>query len=144
MRRRLTLLSSLVALVLVLALPGTTLAASYTYAVQANTCKSSGGDHGYGRLHFSVKMTEWGNTAANKFTFSAKLQHKELGESRWYTTWNAGTFTWTFGANSATNYYTRWWTYDPDDFAWHRFKVQLKVWHSGMLLASKTLYGKTC
>ena len=144
MRRRLTLLSSLVALVLVLTLPGTTLAASYTYAVQENTCNSSGGDNGYGHLHYAVKMTERGNTAANKFTFSAKVQHRALGSSHWYTDWNAGTFTWTFKANSTTHYYTRWWSYDPNDYAWHRFKVVLKVWHSGILLASKTLYGKTC
>jgi hypothetical protein len=144
MRRRLGLLSSLIALGLILALPATTLGATYTYSIQHNTCRTSGGDHGFGHLYFEVKMTEWGNTAANKFTFSAKAQHKAIGGSRWYTDWNAGTYTRYFRANSATNWYTRWWSYHPNDFAWHRFKVVLKVWHSGILLASKTLYGKTC
>ncbi len=143
MHRRLTLFSSVVALGLVLALPGVTLGSSYTYSIQENTCTTSGGDYGYGHVHFSVKMTEY-SQMANKFTFSAKLQHKEVGGSRWYTDWSAGTFTWLFNANSVNNYYTRWWTYDPGDFAWHRFKVQLKVWRGGILLAGKTLYGKTC
>lgn len=143
MRRRLTFLSSFIALLLVMALPGTTLGASYTYSVKEDTCTTSGGNHGYGHLHFSVKMTEYSKTA-NKFTFTGKAQHRNLGSSRWTTDWNAGTFTWTFRANSANNSYTRWWTYDPDDFAWHRFKVQLKVWRSGLLLAKKTLYGDYC
>jgi hypothetical protein len=143
MHRRLTLFSSLVALALVLVLPGVTLGATYTYSIQENTCTASGGDNGYGHVHFSVKMTEY-STVANKFTFNAKLQHREVGSTRWYTDWNAGTFSWTFKANSVNNNYTRWWTYDPDDFAWHRFKVQLKVWRSGILLASKTLLGEYC
>lgn len=144
MRRRLAFLSTLIALGLVMLLPATTFAASYTYDVKSNTCTASGGNNGYGHLYFKVRMTEWGNTSANKFTFSAKAQHKDLGSSRWYTGSNFGTFTWTFPDNSSTNWYQRWWSYDPPDFAWHRFKVVLKVWHGGFLLASKTLYGKTC
>jgi hypothetical protein len=143
MRRRTTLLSSLVALVIVLSLPGTTLGASYTYTIKDDTCSASGGDFGYGHLRFEVKLTEYSKTA-NKFTFNAKAQRRNLGSTRWTTDWNAGTFTWTFAANSTNNWYTRWWTYDPDDFAWHRFKVQLKVWRGGFVLAQKTLYGETC
>ncbi len=144
MRRRLAFLSTLAALVLVLALPGTTLGATFTYTVQQNICRSSGGNHGYGHLYYQVKLTEYGNSGANKFTFNAKVQHKNLGATRWVTEWNFGTFTRTFRSNSNTNWYSRWWSYDPNDVNWHRFKVTLKVWHSSVLLASRTLYGKTC
>lgn len=144
MRRRLAFLSTLAALVLVLALPATTLAATFTYTIQKNTCATSGGDHGYGHIYYQVKLTEYGNSGANKFTISGKLQHKKLGSSKWVTEWNPGTFTKTFKSNSKTNWYIRWWSYDPNDNNWHRFKVTLKVWHSGTLLAMKTLYGKTC
>lgn len=144
MRRRLAFLSTLVALVVVLLLPATTMASSFTFDVQNNTCSVSGGDHGYGNLYFRVKLTEYGNSGANKFTFSAKAQHRNLGSSRWYTDWNAGTFVRTFTDNGATNWYTRWWSYDPNDFAFHRFKVTLKVWHGGTLLAMRTLLGADC
>lgn len=143
MRRRLTLFSSLVALMLVLALPGTTLASSYTYAIQDNTCTASGGDYGYGHLHFSVKMTEYSNSA-NKFTFTGKVQHRNLGSSRWTTDWSFGTYTYRFLAGRSNTWYTRWFDYSPGDFAWHRIKVQLKVWHNGVPLAYKTVYGDDC
>ena len=143
MRRRLSLLSSLVALVLVLALPGATLGASYTYSIQEDTCNASGGDHGYGHLYFEVKMTEY-SKSANKFTFTGKAQHREIGGSRWYTDWNYGTYTRYFASNSSNNWYTRWFDYDPDDYGWHRIRVVLKVWHDGLLLASKTVQGEYC
>ena len=144
MRRRLAFLSTLIALALVLVLPATTMAASYTYQVKNNTCTASGGDYGWGHLYFKVKLTEWGNTGANKFTFTAKAQHKNLGGNRWYTDWNYGTDTYTFPNNGATYYYVKWYSYDPGDLAWHRIKVTMKVWHNGTLLAKKTIYGKTC
>ena len=144
MRRRLTFFSSTIAILLVMALPATTLAADYTYKVKSNTCNASGGDNGYGHLYFKVRLTEYGNSGANKFTFSGKAQHKDLGSSRWQTGWNYGTFTWWFNDNGSNNWYDRWYSYDPPDFAWHRIKVTLKVWHNGILLAKKTLYGETC
>lgn len=143
MRRRLTFLSSFIALLLVMALPGSTLAASYTYTVQEDTCTASGGDYGYGHLHFQVKMTEY-SKLANKFTFTGKAQHRNVGFSRWYTDWNFGTFTYWFNANNSNTWYSRWFNYHPDDFAWHRIKVVLKVWRNGLLLAKKTLYGEYC
>jgi hypothetical protein len=144
MRRRLTLASTTLAILLALLLPATVAAASYTYTVQKNTCTVSGGDNGYGHFYFKVKLQENGWSDANKFTFAAKAQHKELGGGRWYTSYNWGTFTWTFPDNGDNYWYSRWYTYDPPDFAWHRIKVVLKVWHNGTLLASRTLYSKTC
>lgn len=144
MRRRLTFVSSAVALLLVFVLPAATVsAATYTYQVKANQCSASGGDYGYGELYFKVRLQEW-SQVANKFTFAAKIQHKNLGGSRWYTDWNYGTFVYTFPANGSDYWYTRWWDYDPDDLAWHRIRVVLKVWRGGTLLASKVLVGKTC
>jgi hypothetical protein len=143
MRRRLGFLSTLAALVLVLALPGATLAASYTYTVTKNTCTASGGTYGYGVVHFTVKLTEYSNSA-NKFTFAGKGQRRSLGGSHWTTDYNFGTFTWHFNANSINNSYTRYFDFWPGDFAWHRIQVTLKVWHNGTLLAQKTIHGKEC
>ena len=144
MRRRLTLFSSVLAIMLVMILPATTLAANYTYNVKKNTCTASGGDYGYGHFYFKVRLTEWGNSGANKFTFTGKAQHKNLGSSRWYTDWNYGTFTWWFNDDGSNNWYERWYSFDPNDFAWHRVKVTLKVWHNNTLLAKRSLLGKTC
>ncbi len=144
MRRRLAFASTLVALLLVFALPATTLGATYTYQVKKNVCTVSGGSHGFGHLYFKVKLTEWGNSGANKFTFTAKAQHRNLGGSRWKTAYKFGTFTYNFLSNGSSYNYVRWYTYDPADFAWHRIKVVLKVWHNGSLLAKRTLYGKDC
>ena len=143
MRRRLTFLSALVAWVLVLVLPGTALGATYTYVVTEDTCNASGGDYGYGELHFSVKLTEY-SRVANKFTFAGNAQHREIGSTRWRNDWNFGTFSYWFASNGTNNNYTRWFKYHPGDFAWHRMKVVLKVWHNGTLLARKTVYGDYC
>jgi hypothetical protein len=143
MRRRLTLLSSLVALMLVLALPGTTLAASYTYTIQQNTCTASGGKFGYGQVNFTVKMTEY-SKSANKFTFTGKGQHRNIGSSRWTNEYNFGTFTYRFEDNAISHWYSRYFRYSPADGAWHRIKVVLKVWHGGVLLAYKTVYSRSC
>ena len=145
MRKR-SLMFLPIVVMLALALPGTTLAggSDFTYNVQKNTCTTSGGDYGYGWQYFKVKLTEWGNSGANKFTFTGKAQHKSLGSSRWYTDWNYGTFTWWFNDDGSNNWYERWYTFDPNDFAWHRVKVTLKVWHNNILLAKRTLLGKTC
>lgn len=145
MRRRLTFASTLIALLLMFVLPASTVtAADFTYTVKSNTCSATGGDYGYGHLYFKVKLKEWGNTGANKFTFAGKAQHKNLGGGSWVTEYNYGTFVYTFPDNSDSWYYTRWWSYDPADGNWHRLKVVLKVWHNSTLLASRTLYGKTC
>ena len=83
MRRRLTFVSTLIALLMIFVLPASTVsAATFEYNVRKNTCTASGGDNGYGHLFFKVKLYEWGNTGANKFTFAAKAQHKELGQQQ--------------------------------------------------------------
>ena len=144
MRRRLTLLSSMIALLLIFVLPASTVtAATYTYRVKSNQCSATGGNHGYGHLYFKVRLQEY-SQVANKFTMAAKVQHRNLGSSRWRTDWNFGTFTYRFPANSANYWYARWWSYDPGDFAFHRMQVVLKVWRGSTLLASRTIYGKTC
>jgi hypothetical protein len=144
MRRRLAFVSTLIALVLVLALPGTTLGATFTYSIQSNTCSASGGKYGYGHLYFKVQLKEYGWSGANKFTFNAKVQHRSLGSSRWVVDANDGTRTYRFTNNGANTTYARWYSYDPHDNGWHRFKVVLKVWKGTRLLAKKTVYGKTC
>lgn len=144
MRRRLAFFSTLIALLLVLALPATTLGASYTYQVQKNTCSASGGTFGYGHMVFKVKLTEWGNTPANKFTYAAKVQHRNIGSRRWTTESTWTTFAYRFPQSSSSYWYTRWWDYDPHHFAWHRIVVQMKVWHNNSLLATRTIKGRYC
>jgi hypothetical protein len=145
MRRRLTLASTFVAILLIFVLPVSTVsAATYTYNVKSNQCSPVGGGSGYGHMYFKVRLQEYGWSGANKFTFAGKVQHKNLGGHTWRTDWNAGTFTYYFADNDDSNWYTRWWSYDPNDLAWHRFVITLKVWHNGSPLASRTLYGKVC
>jgi hypothetical protein len=145
MRRRLSLLSFLTALLLIFVLPAATVsAATFTYEVRRNVCQSTGGDYGYGHLYFKVRLNEFGNSGANKFTFAAKAQHKNLGGSRWVTEYNYGTDTYTFPSNNQSYWYTMWYSYDPDDFAWHRIRVALKVWHGSTLLASRVVIVKYC
>lgn len=144
MRRRLAFASTLIALVLVFAVPGTTLGATFTYTIQSNTCSASGGDWGYGHLYFRVQLKEYGWSGANKFTFTAKAQHRALGSTRWRVDHNYGTHTYRFTNNGNNTSYARWYSFDPGDYAWHRIKVVLKVWHGTRLLAKKTVYGKRC
>ena len=142
--RRLSLASTMLALLLLVILPGTTAAASYTYTIKSNTCSASGGQYGYGHLYFKVRISEYGNSGANRFSYSAKVQDRALGSYRWHTDWNAGTYNYYFSDDSGSYWYQYWWSYDPGNFAFHRFKVVLKVYSGSFLLASKTLYGKTC
>ncbi len=145
MRRRIGFLSTFVALLLIFALPAATVsAATFTYRVQKNTCSTSGGAHGYGKVYFKVKLTEYGNSGANKFTFSAAAQQRNLGSSRWYTVSKYGAFKYTFPSNRNSYYYIRWYSYHPGNVNWHRIKVTMKVWHSGRLLAKRTIYSKSC
>ena len=142
--RRLGFASTVMALLLLVILPGTTAAASYNYQVKSNTCKATGGYYGYGHLFFKVQINEYGNSGANRFAFAAKVMDKDIYSSRWHTDWNAGTYNYYFPDSSSSYWYVYWWSYDPGNFAFHRFKVVLKVYDGSFLLASKTLYGKTC
>jgi aspartate/tyrosine/aromatic aminotransferase len=146
MRRRFALLWTMVVLGAALALPATTAAGSgdFSYTIKSNTCSSSGGQHGYGHIYFKVKLQEMGHSGANKFTFDAKVQHRNLGSSHWSTEWTWSRFTYTFADNGNSTWYTRWYSYDPDEYAWHRIVMTLKVWDGGYLLASRKLNGKYC
>ena len=145
MRRRLAFLSTVIALALVLVLPASALAANpFKYQILSDQCTSSAGNHGYGRLHLEVKQIEYGNSGANKMTFTASVQHRNLGSSRWRTEARFGTFTHRFANTRANNWYTRWYSWHPSDGNWHRIKVVLKVWHNGFLLAHKTVLGHYC
>jgi hypothetical protein len=144
MRRRLGLISSFAALILVLAVPGTALGATYTYTIQKNTCTTSGGASGHGQINYQVKLTEYGWSSANKFTFTAKGQHRNVGSSRWRTEWNFGTFTYRFNNDGGNTWYSRWYKFNPGDYQWHRIKVVLKVWRGSRLLAKKTVYSRSC
>jgi hypothetical protein len=144
MRRRFTLFWTLLIIALALSLPAATMAASFTYTVKKNTCTASGGYYGYGQLYFKVRMDEYGRSGANKFTMDAKLQHRNVGGSRWRTEYKWTRDTYTFPNNSASYSYVSWYSYQPNDFAWHRIVVTLKVWNGGTLLAKQVLRGKSC
>ena len=145
MRRRFALLWTMVVLGAALALPATTVAGSdFVYTTQKNTCSSSGGNWGYGHIKLQLKLQEYGYSGANKFTFDAKVQHRDLGSSHWYTEDSWARFTYTFPDNGSNYWYQRWYTYDPSEYAWHRIVMTLKVWHNGTLLASRKINGKYC
>jgi hypothetical protein len=143
-RKRSALLWTLAVLLLALSLPATTIAATFTYTVKANVCKPSGGDFGYGRLYFEVRLDEYGKSGANKFTFDAKVQHRNIGSRTWRTEFKWNRFAYSFPNNKASYHYTRWFSYHPADYAWHRIVVNLKVWNGGLLLAKRKLIGKSC
>ena len=145
MRRRLTFASALVAILLIFVLPASTVSAStYYYTVKTNTCKASGGYYGYGHLAYKVQIKEYGKSGANRFSFAAIVQYQSLSGGKWRTAWNAGVKNYYFPNNSASYAYWYSWWYDPAIIAWHRFKVTLKVYSGSFVLATKTLYGKTC
>lgn len=145
MHRRLTGLSAMIAVVLAILVAAAPVAASsFTYSVKKNTCTASGYTYDYGRVYLKVKLQESGYSGANKFTVDSWAQHRTVNTSGWYNEYHWNRATYTFPNNSTTYYYvsTRW--YDPADYAWHRIKMGLKVWHNGSLLASRTIYSKSC
>lgn len=145
MHRRLTGLTAMMVVFLaVLVAAAPVAASSFSYTVKINTCHSSGYTYGYGEVYYRVRLLESGYSGANKFTVDSWVQHRTINTSSWHTeyTWNRATYT--FPNNSTSYYYvsTRW--YDPADYAWHRIKMGLKVWHNGSVLASRTVYSKSC
>ena len=144
MRRRLALSSSILAILLVLVLPATTFASSFTYTVQTNQCDASGGNNGYGFIKLEVQLKESGWSGANAFSWDAKFQHREVGSTRWYNADSWSRDWYTFPNDGRSFSYSFWYSYHPDDFAWHRIVIKLRVWHNNSVLASRTIKGDYC
>jgi hypothetical protein len=98
MHRKLSVLaSSLVAILLALVVPATSVAAyPYTATVQVNKCAATGGTYGYGFIRFEVLQKEWGKSGTNYFNATVKVQRRHIGTTSWHlvrsSPWNSESF----------------------------------------------------
>jgi hypothetical protein len=141
--RRLTWVLPILALLL--ALPGSTLAAAdFDFTILRDVCRANGGDFSRGHQVLKVRVDEYGPSGANKFTLDAKVLHRKVSGGKWTTEYTWDRFKVTFANDANSYFHARWFSYDPKDKALHRIVVVIRVWHNTRLLASKTLTGTTC
>jgi hypothetical protein len=137
------LLSSLVALALAIALPGSALASSLAYTIKVHDCAAAN-EQGWGYVYMQVKLTEFGSSGANKLTLAGWAQHRAASAASWRNAYYMGTFTSTFKDDGANHSFTRWFEHHPADYARHRIKAVLKAWHGATVLFSRTIYSEAC
>lgn len=135
---------SLLALVLVAPGPASAAPSDFTFEVLRNRCTTTGGDFHHGEVLLKVRVTENGQSGANKFTLAAVGQHYVARTNTWRDEYPFDSVKVTF-QNDANSYrHTRWYAYDPNDKHTHRIVVVIKVWHNRTVLASKTITSKSC
>ena len=135
MRRRLTLGSTLLAIVLAFTLPATTAAASgYTYKVVSNYCSGT-------TVIFKVKNIAAGYTKANKLTIESWAQRKA---GSWQTVYTWPKAKYKFTRNGAKHVLTAWRKFNGNDPYLNRIVMRLRAWNNRTLLASISLNSRKC
>ena len=138
MRKRFTLLWTLVVLGAALALPATTAAGSpYSYVVLDNYCDG-------GQPNIIVRMKKPAGYFPDKFQIVAQGQHKNLGGGSWRNEGSSRTFSKDIPNQYAKFTWTKGIVFDPPDGQWHRIKLRLKVIDGGSTVAASTIYSVKC
>lgn len=138
MRRRLTLASTFIAILLALTLPASTLAYSgISYSKEVNTC--AGLD-----VHFTVKFWAAGNTNATKLTVDSWAQ-RDANDGAWKTvkTWTRHTYS--FAINGHTHSVTGSLVYKGKvNYYRYRIQMHLQAWHNSTRLKQYTVTSIHC
>lgn len=141
MRTRLTMLSLLLVIGAVFALPASAAAATesgYNAKVIYNYC------HG-ADPHFKVKNVAHGWTTANKLTNESWVEQRPGGRNQTWKkvyTWDMAKYT--FKANGDKHWLTSWRTWNGDRSHWYRIGFRVRAWHNTTLLNSETIYSRKC
>jgi hypothetical protein len=145
MRRRLTLASALMAILLVFVLPASTVsAATFTYNITKDICTASGGSHGYGHIVMKTRVTEWGRSGANRFTVKVTVQLRHGTSSVWHAVKSWPLYTWRFPNDEDDYWLTSSYDYDPKASGSHMMQMDVKIWGGSTLLGLRSLKGKIC
>ena len=139
MRKRLSLLSALLALVAAaVGMPGSVAAADgYEYTVRYNYC--TGADP-----HFKVKNIAFGSTSANKLTNESWVERRPRGSASWSRIYSWPIAKYKFEINGDRHWLTSWRTWEGDEANWYRIGFRLRAWHNHTLLSSEVVYSRKC
>lgn len=136
MRKRFTLLWALVVLLIAVALPASTAAASgYTYKSVYNYCNGN-------QVNLKMKDMAAGWTPANSLTIDSWAQRKLAGGWQTVYTWNQVYYN--FNANGQKHTLTAWRSYNGNSSYFFRILFQLRAWQGNNLLASSSFKSVSC
>ncbi len=136
MRKRLSLIWTLIILGAALSLPATTAAASgYTYKVLYNYCDGN-------EVNLRMRNSAAGWTPANRLTIEAWAQRKLA--TGWQTVYTFDTKAHNFQPNGAKHSLTVWWSYIGNNYYYFRLVFRLRVWDDSDLLVSTTYRSVKC
>lgn len=145
MRKRLAMLWLPCALLLALALPGPALAApKFGYTIEQDVCTAGAGKFGFGHGVVRVRVAEFGNSGANRFTYLARVWHRNLHGTDWSAEYAWPNYERTFPDNGESYWSSRGFSYDPKHNTYHRIVVRVRAWHNDTLLFSQAVYGAIC
>jgi hypothetical protein len=145
MRKRLAAQVLPCALLALLLLPATASAApSFGTTVPTNTCVAGAGKYGFGLGVLRVRVTEYGRSGANRFTFRGQVWHLPIHGTKWTKEYEWPIFEETFPNDSASYWALRKFAYAPNHNAYHKIVVRVSAWHNAKLLYSKKVMGATC
>jgi len=137
-RRRLTLASTFIAILVALILPASTLAYSgINYSKEDNYCAGL-------NVHFTVKFWAAGNTTATKLTVDSWAQRAPSGGA-WKTvkTWTRHTYS--FAINGHSHWVTGTLVYKGKvNYYWYRIQMRLQAWHNSTRLKQYTVTSIHC
>lgn len=138
MRKRLTMLATLVLAGASLALPTTAAAAAgYEYQVKYNYC--DGADP-----RFKVKNIAYGSTDANKLTNESWAERRPAGSQTWSRIYTWPKAKYTFAINGDKHWLTSCRTWAGDQSNWYRIGFRVRAWHNSTLLSSEVVYSVKC
>jgi len=141
MRKLAALISSVVALVALVTLPGSVLATGgYDYGVVHDHC---GGTYNW-TAFYKVREIADGTTGANKLTIDSSIQARDPGHPHWYTAYNWPRVSTTFTANGTYHHLTLARKAAGGVDSQVRLVFNLKAWDHGLLAWSQTLRSTVC
>jgi len=138
MRKRLTMLATLVLAGASLALPTTAAAAvGYEYQVKYNYC--DGADP-----RIKVRNNASGSTNANKLTNETWVERRPAGSSNWAMVYTWPKAKYRFEIDGNNHWLTSWRTWGGDQSNWYRIGFRVRAWHNSTLLSSEMVYSVKC
>lgn len=130
---------------LAVAVPTPTHAAgSFSTTVERNTCVAGAGKYGFGQGVLRVRVTEFGKSGANRFTFLGQVWHRRLRGTEWKLEYQWRQYQTTFPDDGNSYWNSRQFAYAPDHNAYHKLAVRVQAWHDNTLLYTKRIVGAMC
>ncbi|MEA2678193.1 MAG: hypothetical protein QOJ81_2334 [Chloroflexota bacterium] len=145
MRNRFAVLLLPAALLLLLLMPAQAIAApSFSVTVERDTCVAGAGKYHFGQGVLRVRIIEYNQSGASRFTFTAQVWHLPLHSSTWSKEYQWPLYETSFPDNNQSYYNSRQYAYAPDHNAYHKIVVRVRALHGNTVLYSKLIQGKTC